>query len=406
MPRFEPFPGIRFAIGAPALAGASLEDLVTPPYDVISPERRAELAARHSHNAVHIDLPEADGNRSPYEVAAELFGRWQREGALVRDTEPAFYTYRMDTTDDVGRPRRTIGVIGALELSRPDEGQVLPHEHTTPKAKSDRLELLRATRANLSPIWGLSPAAGLTDLLHDAEILGRWTGSDGTRHELGRITRPATIDAIRAKVASVPMVIADGHHRYETSLAYRDECRARGGVVGDAGGAELTMTFVVELVESELTVLPIHRLLSGLPVGFDLTAALSPWFDVRPVDGPIDARIMDRMAAAGALCLVLPESAALLVPRPDALGSVRDLDSSRLDVALAELPEHEVTFQHGVEHVVQRVRQQKAQAGVLLRPVRVEQIAEIANGGDRMPPKSTYFHPKPSTGAVFRSLDV
>src|SRR5690606_10619925 len=201
----------------------------------------------------------------------------------------------------------------------PDEGQVLPHEHTTPKAKSDRLEMLRATRANLSPIWGLSPAAGLTDLLRDAEIVGRWTGSDGTRHELGRITDPAVIDAIRTKVDSAPVVIADGHHRYETSLAYRDESRARGGVTGDAGGAELTMMYVVELVESELTVLPIHRLLNGLPVELDLTEALQPWFEVRPFESPVDATITDRMADEGALCLVLPDRAALLVPRPEAM---------------------------------------------------------------------------------------
>src|SRR5215207_6958858 len=154
MPRFEPFPGIRYADGYGAL-----DDLVAPPYDVISPERRAQLAARNSHNAVHVDLPEAEGGRSPYEVAAETFGRWQREGVLVRDPAPAFYTYRMDSVDDAGVERRTIGVIGAIELSRPGEGGILPHEHTTPKAKSDRLDLLRATHANLSAIWGLSPAA-------------------------------------------------------------------------------------------------------------------------------------------------------------------------------------------------------------------------------------------------------
>jgi len=158
-------------------------------------------------------------------------------------------------------------------------------------------------------------------------------------------------------------------------------------------------------VESELTVLPIHRLLTGLPVELDLAEALQPWFEVRPIEGPVDATITDRMATEGALCLVLPDRAALLVPRPEAMAGVRDLDSSRLDVALANLPAHEVTFQHGVEHIVHRVQRREAQAGVLLRPVRVAQIAEIAEGGDRMPPKSTYFHPKPSTGAVFRSFD-
>jgi uncharacterized protein (DUF1015 family) len=406
MPRFEPFTGILYAA-----ADGALDDLVAPPYDVISPERRASLAARHPHNAVHVDLPVAEGDRSPYEVAAELFGRWQRDGVLVRDASPAFYTYRMDTRDESGRELHTLGVIGALELSRPGEGDVLPHEHTTPKAKSDRLEMLRATRANLSPIWGLSPAPGLTELLRDSKLVGEWSASDGTRHQLGRIDDPARIDAIRAVVAGAPIVIADGHHRYETSLVYRDESRAR--TTGDAGEAELTMMLVVELVEDELTVLPIHRLISGLPVGFDLAAGLEPWFDVTdagPLVGGADgsdgvADIARRMADAGALCLVLADRALFLVPRPEAMAGVRDLDSSRLDAALAGLPPHELTFQHGVHNIVERVQRREAQAGVLLRPVRVAQINEIAEGGERMPPKSTYFHPKPSTGAVFRSFD-
>jgi uncharacterized protein (DUF1015 family) len=311
MPRFEPFTGIRYAAG-----DGALDDLVAPPYDVISPERRAQLAARHPHNAVHIDLPEAAGDRSPYEVAAELFGRWQREGVLVRDAAPAFYTYRMDTVDEAGHARRTVGVIGALELSRPDEGDVLPHEHTTPKAKSDRLEMLRATRANLSPIWGLSPAAGLTDLLLDAEIVGAWTASDDTRHQLGRIDDLARIAAIRDVVGSAPVVIADGHHRYETSLQYRDESRAR--TTGDAGLAELTMMLIVELVEDELTVLPIHRLLNGLPVGFDLPAALTPWFEVRDAGatGEVDAGITAGWPPRCAVP-VLPDR---VLPRAEARG--------------------------------------------------------------------------------------
>jgi uncharacterized protein (DUF1015 family) len=414
VPRFEPFPGIRYTPDK-----APLQQVVSPPYDVIDTVRRDALAAQHPYNAVHIDLPRSDDDRSPYEVAAALFEQWQRDGVLAADGTAAFYTYRMDTVDDAGRPRRTLGVIGALELSRPGEGDVLPHEHTTPKAKTDRLELLRATRANLSAIWGLSPARGLTALLEDAAPLGTWTGSDGTTHHLGRIDDPARVDATRAAVAGAPIVIADGHHRYETSVTYRDERRAASdkggagadgagadgaGADGGAGLAELAMTFVVELVEDELTVLPIHRLLTGLPDGFDLEGALGQWFQVRDA-GPVDTTITDRMAAAGALCLVLPDRARLLVPRPEAMTGARDLDSSRLDVALAGLPEHQLWFQHGVDHVQAQVRSGEAQAGVLLRPVRVAQIAAIAEGGERMPPKSTYFHPKPSTGAVFRSVD-
>jgi uncharacterized protein (DUF1015 family) len=398
VPRFEPFPGIRFAADAVTLA-----DVVAPPYDVIDPARRAQLAARHPYNAVHIDLPVGDAHRSPYAVACALYQQWKAEGVLVTDARPAFYTYRMSTDGAGGPSRHTLGVIGALELSRPGEGDVLPHEHTTPKAKSDRLEMLRSCRANLSAIWGLSPAAGLTELLTPSTPLGTWTGSDGTRHELGRIDDPERIAAIRARVAAAPIVIADGHHRYETSVAYRDERRAA-SADGRAGPAELAMTFVVELVEDELTVLPIHRLLAGLPDGFDLEAALEPFFEIRPV-AAIDATIAARMAEAGALCLVLPDGARLLVPRPATIAGTRDLDSSRLDLALAGLPAHQLSFQHGVDNVMARVRDGEANAGVLLRPVRVAQIAAIAEGGERMPPKSTYFHPKPSTGAVFRDLD-
>ena len=398
MPRFEPFAGVRYATN-----GAKLDDLVSPPYDVIDDERRDLLARRHAHNAVHVDLPRGDATRSPYQVACATFQQWLRDGVVVPDPAPVFYTYRMETIDDAGRPLHTLGVIGALELSRPDEGQVLPHEHTTPKAKSDRLEMLRSCRANLSAIWGLSPAHGLTSLLGEYDTLGTWHGSDGTRHELGSIADPTRIDAIHDLVATAPLVIADGHHRYETSVLYRDEQRAKAGN-GSAGAAELAMTFVVELVEDELTVLPIHRLIAGLPPGFDLEEALTPFFEVCDA-GSVDATIADRMTAAGALCLVLPDRARLLVPRPAAMTGVRDLDSSRLEVALAALPPHQLTFQHGVGNVLARVERGEATAGVLLRPVRVAQIAEIAEGGERMPPKSTYFHPKPSTGAVFRLLD-
>jgi uncharacterized protein (DUF1015 family) len=198
-------------------------------------------------------------------------------------------------------------------------------------------------------------------------------------------------------------VIADGHHRYETSLAYRDERRAA-SPDGTAGAAELALTFVVELVESELTVLPIHRLIDELEPGTDLVAALGASFALTPVE--LDPRtIAGQMAEAGALCVVLPTGAWLAVPRPEAMTGVRDLDSSRLDAGLAHVGPHRLRFQHGVGNIVAAVTSGEAQAGVLLRPVRVPQIAEIARGGERMPPKSTFFNPKPSTGAVFRSID-
>lgn len=398
MPRFEPFAAIRYAAEV-----VDIQRVVAPPYDVISPARRERLAASDPHNVVHIDLPlEADG-ADRYVTAGQVFRQWQRDGVLRADPEAAYYVYRMDLEHGSGHATRTVGVLGALELSRPGEGHILPHEFTTPKAKSDRLDLLRATHANLSAIWGLSPVAGLTDLLAKPEPLTDWTGSDGTQHQLGRITDPARVAAIRAAIADAPIVIADGHHRYETSLLYRDERRAASSD-GSAGAAEFALTFVVELVESELTVLPIHRLIDEMPEAVDIVSALAEWFTLERID--LDHRtIAERMAASDGLCLVLADAAYLAIPKPGAMAGVRDLDSSRLDAALVGLGPHRLRFQHGVDNIIAAVRDGDAQAGVLLRPVRVAQIAEIARGGERMAPKSTYFHPKPSTGALFRSIE-
>jgi uncharacterized protein (DUF1015 family) len=393
--RFEPFAGIRYD-----LQRSDLDRVIAPPYDVIGAVERAQLAARDPHNAVRIDLPDEADGEARYDAARDQLQAWLADGTLVVDERPSFTLYRMTSTGEDGVERRTTGVIGALELSPPGT-DILPHEHTTKKAKSDRLDLTRATRANLSAIWGLSLAKGLTDLLpiHESP-LAEVVDDDGVRHTVWRIDDPATCDAIAAAVAEHPVVIADGHHRYETSLAYKAEREASDGTAGDAGA---TLAYLVELVEDELTVHAIHRLLSGLPDEVDLLAALAPWFEEAGApsgDRPVTAEMLD----TGCLALVLPDREVLLRPRADALTEARDLDASRLDVALAALPAHDLRFQHGVDHVRAAVATGEAQAGVLLRPVTVAQIEATAHGGERMPPKSTFFHPKPKTGLVFRSL--
>lgn len=395
--RFDPFRALRYDLDR-----VDLGRVIAPPYDVLDAADRQALCDRDPHNAVHIDLPaEADGP-GRYDGAARTLEAWQAEGVLVRDERPAFTVYRMAVRDDDGVERRTTGVIGALELTPPGT-DILPHEHTTPKAKSDRLDLLRATRANLSAIWGLSLARGLTALLPvDREPTADVVDEDGVRHTVWVVDDDATCAAIAAAVADAPVVIADGHHRYETSLAYRGERAAETG--GDPGGAGATMAYVVELVDDELTVHAIHRLLERLPDG-DPMAALAPWFeDVGPL--PADRPATAAMAEAGALALVLPDREILLRPRPEALAEARDLDSSRLDVALQALGLTDaVRYQHGVEHVREAVRRGDAAAGVLLRPATVAQIEATAHGGERMPPKTTFFHPKPKTGLLFRPLD-
>ena len=400
MPRFAPFRGIRYDVHHldPARVTA-------PPYDVISPDDRVALLDEAPQNVVRIDLPVADPSdpsADPYAVAASLFRAWRHDGVLVDDPDPSFTVYRMEAPDEDGVVGHTTGVIGALELSRPGEGGILPHEFTTPKAKSDRLDLLRSTTANLSPVWGLSPAAGLTELLACTDEPLAHFEADGVAHTVWRVSDPGRVEAIASAIGAEPIVIADGHHRYETSLAYRDERRSA-AADGTAGGAEAVMCFVVELADDELSVGPIHRLLSGLPDGFDLVGALEPFFAVEPfeITGTGTVRHLQQ---AGALGLVTAEGAWLLRPRSEAMVDARDLDSSRLDVALASIDGVSVVYQHGVDHVRDAVAKGEAQAGVLLRPVTVAQILEIAHGGERMPPKSTFFFPKPRTGIVFRDL--
>lgn len=398
MTTFSPFAGLRYNP-----AKVSLADVTAPPYDVINDKARQALVDRHPNNIVKIDLPMEENGKGRYEVAAGLLEQWQTDGILLTDEEPVFYGYRMTFTDSMGRSLHTTGVIGALTLSEPGEGNILPHEHTTPKAKSDRLEMLRSCRANLSCIWGLTPADGLTALIgepHSDDPV--WVDEDGTQHSMWIISDPARIQAIETAVGRHPIVIADGHHRYETSVAYRNEQREIHD--GNAGSAEAAMIYVVELVASELTVLPIHRLINGLPEDFDLVEALAPWFNIEE-EIDLGSHTLDTMISEGVLVLVLPNTARILRPRPGAFDVVRDLDTSRVDAALAQLPAHELTYQHGVEEIRDLVRSGEAQAGILVRPVGIDAISATADGGERMPPKSTFFHPKPRTGQVIRLLD-
>ena len=394
MPDFAPFPGLRYdpTRFAPA-------DVTAPPYDVLDEDDRAALCRRHEDNVVCVDLPRSAEGEDPYAGADATFRRWRDEGVVVQDPE-GLYVYRMSWPDEPGRTASTTGVLGALALAPPGEGGILPHERTTPKARSDRLDLLRATRVNLSPIWGLSPAAGLTALLAtDEPPLADFVDDEDVRHQLWAVRQPEQVAAICAAVSSEPVVIADGHHRYETSLAYRDEQRA---AHGSDVGASSTLVWIVELAEDELRVGPIHRVVHDLPAGVDLAERLAGRFEVAPASR--DDAIAWVLEGEGP-ALVTADGAARLTARPGAFDDVADLDSARVDAALRDGGELTVTYQHGVANVARRVDEGDVDAGLLLRPATVAQILDIAHGGERMPPKTTFFYPKPRTGMVFRALD-
>ncbi len=401
MPRFEPFAGVRYET-----TRISLDDVVAPPYDVIDPAEREALGQRSPWNVVHVDLPQPSDKGDRYQTAGCRFDEWLDAGVLAADREPGFYVYKMGFHDDDGTPRQTSGVIGALALVPPGGGGILPHEHTMSRPKDDRLNLMRSCRANLSPIWGLSLASGLSALCEvSGPPLARCTDADGVHHRLWRVTQPGVLSALSDTVASAPVVIADGHHRYETALAWQQEVRAASG--HRPGDHDFVLAYLVELAPDQLSVGPIHRVVSSLPVGFDAVAAMTGPFDLSD-GGAADSGLPARMDASGALALV--SAGRVWLARPAAAGNGHgadagsEPDAALLQRVLADWPAHTTEYLHRVTDVVAAVDDGRAQVGLLLRPPTVDQIAGTARSGARMPPKTTFFRPKPRTGMVFRRL--
>lgn len=394
MPRFEAFRALRFA---PSLR---LNDVTAPPYDVLSETDRLALCDQHPNNIARIDMPVGD---DAYRVAGDTLRRWISSGVLVYDDVPSLTLYRMSFVDSIGQQRSTVGVMGALEVVDEGAGGVLPHERTTPKAKTDRLELTRATDTNMSPVWGLSLANGLSaKLLATGEPCGSFHDSDGVTHSVERVSDPHRIADISACISAHPVVIADGHHRYAISRTFRDEIRRRTHRSDTA--AELTLTYVNELVEDQLSVAAIHRLYSDISV-HNLRTALAVSFDVEDAGVLSDTTLL-QMNERGALCLLLADrTIAWLKPKPDAFVGVRRLDSALLEHALAATP-HTVHYQHGIDEVCRELAENNATAAILIRPVSVAEIRRTATEGLLMPPKSTFFTPKLRTGLVMRPLNT
>jgi uncharacterized protein (DUF1015 family) len=426
VPDLFPFPGLRYQPGA---LDADLGALTAPPYDVIDEEGRARLEAAHPHNAVRLILPRDVEPGDRYRQAAAAFQAWQSEGVLAPD-EPSLYVYRMAFTDPggsgvspdkgAGAPRRMTGVMGALELSPPEAEEVLPHEKTLKKAKSDRLDLLRSVRANLDPVWMLAPSPGLSALFEPiiagSDVAASCVDEDGVEHCLFPVSGDVA-DEIRAMIADVPLLIADGHHRYETALAYQEEQQAAG--VSDPG-ADRIMALVVELAEDQLMVRPIHRLMRGVTGQFRVRFNLVADVTLMGANNPENVQhLLAEMERTKSMGLIDGPGLALLRPKLDVLRPLleplakplRDVEAVLFNVmvnriAMSVEPPEEVDYHNDALAVSAMVAKGAADAAVLLRPVSIEQIAAVADAGARMPPKTSFFQPKPLTGLVFRSLDL
>ena len=395
MPRFEPFAALRYSTAG----STDITALTSAPYDVFDEDQRANYAATDPHNIVLLDYPiDADGP-SRYQLSADRLNDWRKSGHIVADGSATFSIYRMTFTDEAGTTRTTVGVIGALEVVDEGAGGVLPHERTTPKAKTDRLDLTIATHANLSPVWGLSLTSGLTAALSEpGEVVAQCTDEEGVHHILERVSDPERITTISRLVSANPVLIADGHHRYAISRTFRDQSRT----AGNPPGAELTMTYVAELVQEHLSVAASHRLYDIDNAA--LLSALSSHYDTSDA-GRVGPHTISEMESRGSLCLVAPDgTGTFLTPRADTFVGVREMDSARLEHALRNT-EHSVSYQHGVTEVVNKLAAGVAASAILIRPVSLAEIRRTADTGELMPPKSTFFTPKLRTGMVMRDLN-
>jgi uncharacterized protein (DUF1015 family) len=415
----QPLRALRYE---PAVAGP-LADVVAPPYDVIDPEQRDRLAARSPYNVVHVDLPE--GGDDPYATAAQTLGGWRREGAVVREPDPALWALRQDyeAPGEAGHRTRS-GFLCRVRIEDYGPGRIRPHERTHPGPREDRLRLTRATRTNLSPIFALhsDPAGAARSSLapHAAgEPWGDVTDDEGTRHRTWRVTDPDAIEAAQAALADAELLIADGHHRYETARVYADE-------VGGEGPHRYVLMCLVALEDPGLTVFPTHRLVRGLSPDRQeaLADAIRASFDVREVgraelvpspdgDGPLTLGYVDaHFQRPFALTLKDPAIAdRALAGRSD---PYRRLDTAVLEALVLKdalgMTDDDISHLRGLGYArdageaLGLLERGEYDAAFFLRPTPVEQVRAVAAAGESMPPKSTYFFPKLLTGLVFNPL--
>ena len=418
-----PFRGLRFD---PGVVGEDAQ-VTTPPYDVIPPEARDAYEAMSPYNVVRLILARPGPADDPgsgsdgtvgYRHVADLLAAWQAEGALRRDPSPCLYVYE-ETYQLKGESRVQRGVLASVALD--DSGSwVVPHERTMAAPVADRLRLLEATGVNLSPVFGVYAGAG-----GPAEVLDDVTGTrpeldcvdeNGVRNRLWVVDDPERIAAWRGRMTSQRVLIADGHHRYRTSLAYRDAMRAAHG--GRPGPWDELLMFLVDADLHGPAVLAIHRLLADVD-GDTVLAGLEGDFAVRQAGSPAEAeQLLGRLPAdAVAFGLYAGGRSWVLAARdPAGLAAEAGRDRRMLDVEVLHGPvlskrldisdfEGRVAYQSDLAAAVAAVDQGAAASLLILRPAPFAAVAEIAAGGETLPQKTTYFYPKPRDGLVLRPLD-
>ena len=407
-----------------------LDSVVAPPWDVISPELQEELYRRSQWNVVRLvfgrQFPGDNEQENRDARARRFWNSWLRERILVQDPKPAIYVCRETYSLPTGEEKIRWGFIALVRLEEFTSGVIYPHENTIERAKIDRMGLIRNCKANFSPIFSLYSDRELGIEKAVAPCIGdgpdiRTTNPDGVRRELYRLTEPRLIEQVVDKMEQKVLFIADGHHRYETALAFRNEMRHRNP--GQTGGWDYVLMYLTNLYNSGLTILPVHRVLKGI-AQFELEKFLSRlevFFSLEPIEYPLQ-NMLNRLQQneGGTFGLYASKRLFLLKLKDQKLiekfvTEPRSAQWRRLDVTILHslLIRHvlgiqpsdtEILYSADALRAIKLVDGGEYQLALFLRAVTAEQLKAVVSEGERMPPKSTYFYPKVPSGLVMNKI--
>src|SRR5436190_13093174 len=403
-------------------AGA-LENLVAPPYDVIDDRMRRELVAKSPFNIVEVDLPAPEAGEDPYAHAEHIFEAWFQQGIMVKEREPSIWVMRQQFKLGDQTLNRT-GFFARVRVEDYGQGRIRPHERTHPGPKEDRLRLTRATRANLSPIFSLFHDPGdaafkVLDPLTEQDPFFTVSDADGIANRVWRVTDGDTIASLQDALKERELLIADGHHRYETARVYAEE-------IGGEGDHNYVLQFLCSMEDPGMVILPTHRLLTNLktPEKHEgIANVLREHFDIEKVEiddieppagelpafGYIDAHFKQPFR------LTLKDPQSLIDAMADKPDAYRRLDTAALEALIlrgpAGLSEDDIAHLNGLayskdtEDALAAVGDGRADAAFIMRGTPIDQVREVAAAGETMPPKSTFFYPKIPTGLLINPLE-
>jgi len=433
----HPFQGMRYNPNKVK----DLRKVVCPPYDVINPQAQDRYYHNHENNIVRVELGKDNPDDSPtnnrYTRAAAFLKDWIKQGVLEKDLEPSLYLYKMDYVLPNKEKKTLKGFFTLVELEEIGKGKIFPHEFTFPKAKQDRLRLMHACHANISPIFMIysDPAgaimAQLEGAVDEAHPLVSFVGEEEVRHRLWRISSPTALSAVCDSLKEQPLFIADGHHRYETALNFRNEMRERNHPTGPQP-YDSTFVFCSNMDDAGIALLPIHRVIMN-PLPCDLKTLkqrLSRGFEVshlefnNATESSVRKKLFQEMQNVGRSATVFgmyaksEQAFHLLKLKPGSAGSgsggldaldVSIFQKTILEEAMeiadpAAKKESLIQFVKDEEAAIKMVQGGSAGLVFFLNPTKIGQVREVVLAGDRMPQKSTYFYPKPVTGLVLNKF--